>query len=478
MKIFNLALTIIALIFLSNAIVTNVKAQSSRLFTVNDVGDSFDANIGDRLCADANGKCTLRAAIQESNACCSAVVNFNLPLPSVINLTLGELHITRWISIVGPGSKSLTIQRSAAPGTPNFRVFHLTTSISWKSLLRGFRIKNGNANVGGGIYLESEGTVLFLSDVAVSNNTAARGGGIFNEGELSLTRSLINSNSTGGATGAGGGLYNSGTQSLAYIVNSTVTENATATGGAIFNEGNLLLINDTVSHNTASASAGSVVNAAGATANVLNTIIGMDNSPTGSLSGAFNSLGSNLITDARGGSGFTNGVNGDQVSDNNAVNPLLAPLADNGGETETRALLAGSPAINKGNNCITNVTCPSPVPSQSGFKLTIDQRTSRRVSDAVIDVGAVESSAPVLTQNGVLGTYYINPRLGGCLMILTNAATNEKRYRTTNPYGNYEFNGLSANASTAYIVETQCKRTGNNSAWVLDFDSYPLSYPF
>jgi hypothetical protein len=45
---------------------------------------------------------------------------------------------------------------------------------------------------------------------------------------------------------------------------------------------------------------------------------------------------------------FTNGVNGTIIG----VNPMLAPLAFNGGPTQTHALLPGSPAINGGNNAL------------------------------------------------------------------------------------------------------------------------------
>jgi predicted outer membrane repeat protein len=474
MKIFNLLLTILAFMFLSAATVANVKAQN-KLFTVNDAGDSFDANIGDRLCADINGRCTLRAAVQESNACCfTNTVNFNLPPVSVINLTLGELYVTRFINIVGPGSKNLTVQRSPVSGTSNFRVFHLMTSENYRSFFRGFKIKNGSTNLGGAIYVESPGTALLLNDIVISENSASRGGGIYNEGKLSLARSLVNSNSTVNAPFAGGGgLFNAGGGSLAYIINSTITENFSTSGGAIYNEGNLVLINDTISHNEASGAGGSLFNAGDGPASVLNTIIGMDDCFLGSLSGSFNSLGGNLITDARNSKGFTNGVNGDQVSDNNAIDPLLAPLADNGGETATRALQAGSPAINKGKNCVTSANCQSPYPGQGGFYLKTDQRTNhRRLDGDTVDVGAVESNAQVFTQNGSLGSYFISPREGGCLAILTNASTNEKRYRLTNPYGNYEFNSVSV--GSAYILERQCKRPGSGGVSVTDFEFYPF----
>jgi hypothetical protein len=472
MKIFNLSLVILAFVFLLTFAVTNASAQVGKLLTVNDASDSFDVNPGDHICADSSGKCTLRAAVQESNVCCfQNTINFTLPPSSVINLTLGELQITRWLNIIGPGAKSLTIQRSPAQGTPNFRIFHITTSQEWRSFFRGFRIKNGNATLGGGLYLEGASKIL-LTDVALTDNTAFQGGAIYNEGTLCLTRSLVNSNSTSASSNAaGGGIYNAGAQSVANLVNSTLTQNTSLSGGAVFNAGNLLMINDTISHNAATVAASSVYNAG--TANILNTIIGMDNTAISSLQGAFVSMSGNLITDARNSTGFTNGTNGDQVSDNNAINLMLGALADNGGETETRALLAGSPAINHGNNCVLNADCPSPYPWQSGYHLQTDQRTNhKRASEDTVDVGAVESNTTILNLNGSWSTYNISPRLNGCMIVTTNAMTNEKQYRPTNPFGNFEVSGLVS--AYVYLIERQCKRAGNSFAWVADFEPYPF----
>jgi hypothetical protein len=67
-------------------------------------------------------------------------------------------------------------------------------------------------------------------------------------------------------------------------------------------------------------------------------------------SGGFTSQGYNLIGKNNGCSGFANGVNADKVGSlANPINPLLAPLANYGGSTQTHALLPGSPAIDAGN---------------------------------------------------------------------------------------------------------------------------------
>ena len=68
------------------------------------------------------------------------------------------------------------------------------------------------------------------------------------------------------------------------------------------------------------------------------------------MAGLFTSLGHNLIGQTNGCAGFTNGVNGDKVGSilTGAINPLLGPLANNGGTTQTHALLPSSPALNAG----------------------------------------------------------------------------------------------------------------------------------
>ncbi len=75
---------------------------------------------------------------------------------------------------------------------------------------------------------------------------------------------------------------------------------------------------------------------------VANTIIAGNTAPTGpDLDGFITSLGHNLIGNSSGSSGFV-------AADLQSVNPLLGPLQNNGGPTETMAPLPGSPAIAAG----------------------------------------------------------------------------------------------------------------------------------
>ena len=69
--------------------------------------------------------------------------------------------------------------------------------------------------------------------------------------------------------------------------------------------------------------------------------------------GEFVSGRHNLIGDGTGGTGFTNGVGGDIVGTGaNPIDPKIGALANNGGRTRTHALLAGSRAIDRGDNAV------------------------------------------------------------------------------------------------------------------------------
>src|SRR6185295_17396641 len=107
--------------------------------------------------------------------------------------------------------------------------------------------------------------------------------------------------------------------------------------------------------------------------------------------GTFTSRGHNLIGDGSGSSGFTG--TGDQVGTSALpINALLAPLGNNGGPTQTRALLPGSPAIDSGDNCVTEN------PGCFTTPLTTDQRGAGflRNSGASVDIGAFEVQQVVL----------------------------------------------------------------------------------
>ena len=281
----------------------------------------------------------------------------------------------------------------------------IVVSISDLSVRHG-RISSSQSGVnefeGGGV-LNASGSTLALTRVALRDNQSlTTGAGISNHGQLTIMSSSIDNNDAIQGAGTGGGVANSGTLAL---VDSTVAENGAFAGGGIVNSGNLTITNSTISMNeslgaggishtagtltmTSSTVAGNAGNAsisAGSPATVKNTIVA--GGPTAACTGTITSLGHNLSNDSS--CGFT--ATGDQQN----ANPMLGPLASNGGPTQTHALLAGSPAIDAG-----SLDCPPPAADQRGVTR---QQDGNATPGAVFDIGAVER---VPAPNAASAGYY------------------------------------------------------------------------
>jgi hypothetical protein len=257
--------------------------------------------------------------------------------------------------------------------------------------VRNLTIANGRnyGHGGGGIY--NDGTLTLTNSTLSGNSAVLYGGGIYNSGTLTLTHCTLSGNSAD--FGSGGGIYNTGTLTL---TNSTLSGNSTArygSGGGIYNTATLTLTNCTLSGNSAAEYGGGIFNVGSkyvqpGTLTLGNTVVA--NSPSGGDCFAGFEItddGHNLIEDATNSCGLTNGVNGNIVG----VDPLLGPLANNGGPTQTHALCTGpgtphpdcpamSPAIDAGDAA----QCPA-----------TDQRGAPRPYGATCDIGAYESGAQV-----------------------------------------------------------------------------------
>jgi len=252
---------------------------AGKTFTVNSTLDQVDANPGDGTCATASAVCTLRAAIQESNAYTGTDAVTIVLSNKKYTLTIagrgedaaatGDLDITRSVTIKGKGSTKTFIN-----GNKLDRVLHikyvtgaLTVNISGVAIQNGMAEDSYFANTveGGGILIDR--ATVTLTNCAVSENSAVSatdnvsgGGGIYvyNAGTLTVKNSVISNNTVQAAqTAAGGGIYNeSGT---VILTGSTVSGNSAwcpgsgAYGGGIWNIGvAFTMTNTTVSRNTVS----------------------------------------------------------------------------------------------------------------------------------------------------------------------------------------------------------------------------------
>jgi CSLREA domain-containing protein len=271
------------------------------------------------------------------------------------------------------------------------------TNVTISNNAAGDCFSHGGAGRGGGIYVSSNSIVTIVNSTINNNRPGVNnffggqgtGGGIANDsnGNVSILGSTINNN---GPSDFGGGLSNDG---VAKVQNSTFSGNNASTGGGIWHQNGALRITScTITSNPT----GRGFVASGSQPVVRNTIVA-GNGPE-DLSGIFNSQGHNLIGNPGTVTGFTNGVNGDQVGTSGSpLHAELGPLANNGGPTMTHALLSTSPALDAGDNCVTEVAhCGDANISQ----LPTDQRGTffNRIVDgpdvnttATVDIGAYET---------------------------------------------------------------------------------------
>jgi CSLREA domain-containing protein len=407
--------------------------------------------------------CTLREAIQAANNATGTTDTIGFSVTGTINLVAPLPAISDGLTISGPGADRLTVQRSTASNTPAFSVFNITTTGT--VTVSNLTIRNGGFVLrGAGIDHENGGTLtisncvfdgnqgdegaainsagmLTVTNCVFTANDSATGGAIDNVGTATVTNCTMTGNSGGGF--GGGAIYNTGTIT---IRNSTLAGNSArgskSNGGGINNGGTLNIANSTISGNNAlsngggiyvnfgvanvsnctiasnSASTGGGVTRAGGIFNVKSSIIALNTAPSVTnpqdVNGLFASQGFNLIGKTDGSSGFpaANDLTGTAAS---PLDPKLGPLQDNGGPTDTRTLLSGSPAIDKG----TSVTI-------AGTTLTTDQRGvgyARTINKGIAnaadgtDIGAFELGAQIKAvsrkTHGSVGVFDVNLPLAG-----------------------------------------------------------------
>ncbi len=292
-----------------------------------------------------SGAGSLRQAIVDAPA--NGTIRF--AVEGDIILTSGELLINKPLRVLGGRQQRITV--SVASNLSNSRVFRVT------------------------------GGPVTISDLTIQDGDNSlfddTGGGIYNLGDLQLLRVTLRDNKSV----SGGGLSNS-SGARVTLINSTVSGNLAVdpgicdggVGGGIINSGGTVnLINTTVTDNEGECQGGGVYMSSG-TVMLSNTIVGKNlgfAKDCKAVGGDFISRGFNLDSD--GACGL------DQPSDLPMTDPLLGPLQDNGGPTDTHLPIVGSPVIDAGD--IT--TAPAR-----------DQRGVKRPQGPAADIGSVEVEQP------------------------------------------------------------------------------------
>jgi hypothetical protein len=366
-----------------------MKMFPSFLLTLTAVNFSFGATLTVTNTADT-GPGSLRQALVE--AADGDIITFALPTPSSIGLTSGNLMVDKDLTITGPGAANLTIERDSA-SSDLFDILEITAGHIVS--VAGVTVAHGDGETGA-IY--NLGT-LTLENCAISENTAsdlgACAGAICNTGDLTILNSTIANNVTAfapaGISSFKGALTLTNCTLSGNLVGgfgstpSVVLNPPQSPGGGLFLSGGSAVITDSTIADNIAGFGGDGIFVGNATVEIKNTIIAGNG--TQDVSGKVGSLGYNLIGNGDGAT--ITAAAGDQIGTATApIDPLLGPLQDNGGPTETRALLPGSPAIDKGG---------------AADDIATDQRGRFRPVDAIAippaqdgdnsDIGAFEKQA-------------------------------------------------------------------------------------
>lgn len=214
-----------------------------------------------------DGAGSLRAAIAAAVA--GDTIEFSV---ATVTLTSAELLIDKSLIIDG-GASGVTITRSGALGTPQFRIFKLVGAEN-EVTLEGLTISNGYPQepsvdengepsliVGNGGAVFIEGVSLTVRNSTFSANQATNGGGIYNDGgTLSVSDSTFNDHTF---PTNGGAIYNDG-GTLSVERSRFIDNNANFGGGAIYNNaGSATLLESTFSANTSNNRGGGIYNVNG-----------------------------------------------------------------------------------------------------------------------------------------------------------------------------------------------------------------------
>jgi predicted outer membrane repeat protein len=247
---------------------------------------------------------------------------------------------------------------------------------------------------GGGVFIGGFASTIVYSTISGNTVTmtgpSSGGGGIYNDGGLSMVGSTLSGNSVTGtqSTSGGGGMYS---HDSAAVTNSTFANNTSADyGGGVDSYPTTYtqtFTNATFLQNSATVAGGNIDNDTNNTVVLTNSIVAGGSSSAGPdvfNSGTLTSGGYNIIQTAVT---FSGGV----TTGNVTKNPMLSPLANNGGPSPTAAD-AGSPAAGMIPFTINNGSIS---PTCGIFNGTIglivqDQRGYLRGTSNVCDAGAYE----------------------------------------------------------------------------------------
>jgi CSLREA domain-containing protein/uncharacterized repeat protein (TIGR01451 family) len=395
--------------------VQNSNPQNNHAFRIFNVTTSGTASISGITIANGD-------VFSQTDYLGAGIQNYNAGTVNVTNCTLKNNDAHQWFDQLGhrgPPALGGGVANRAG-GTIN---------------INSSTLDDNSADYGGGIYNSGNGTVNVSNSTITHFNSATYGGAIYNDNKINLTNTTLDGNDanfgggiyndsgtvvitgctlsnnssyhSGGITfGAGGGIYNVNA-AVVNVINSTLydngNDNGSATGGGIYNAGTLTVTNSTLTLNYIGGAGGGIFNDSTGTATIKSTIIADNDIVTGStgsivggpdLYGSFISQGYNLISATDGNTGFNQptdltGSGTGSLDAGFEFDSISGPLLkDNGGPTDTVALVCGSTAIDQGTSSGLTGTLTTDQRG-SGFPRVFDDPELTNAADGA-DIGAFE----------------------------------------------------------------------------------------
>ncbi|HVV90588.1 MAG TPA: choice-of-anchor Q domain-containing protein, partial [Solirubrobacterales bacterium] len=368
-----------------------------------DVNTTADGPV-EGTCA-AGESCTLRDALAAFQSSTETEATIVIP-PGHYTLTEGELALAKGgtLDLIGAGARRTVIDGAGASRVLSLQGTFVPTAATLDANISNLTITGGAETTagedpgdGGGVLFGGQAHELTLRQVAVTGNSATTNGGGIAAPLEGTAKTVVVEDSTvadnkiaGGAplVGLGGGLFVTGNLTM---TNTTVTGNTVENGTSLDEGGGVTagpgsgtdaqptqtrIVNSTIAGNSVDTGTGggfSMYNPtalAESTSTITNTIIAGN-----SAGGATSNCGGTLTVVSSHDLADDSTCMFTDAASKTQTDPKLGPLANNGGETDTLALLAGSPAIDAG----TNEGCPP-----------TDQRGVARPIGSACDIGAYE----------------------------------------------------------------------------------------
>ena len=302
------------------------------------------------------------------------------PTSAVVTIAANDLTVTN-LANSGTGSLRQAVLNANSFSSDDTITFTISGMITLSSQID--IVNNGSVTIEGGgaiiingnnhnrVLSLASGAVVTLDQLEIRRGKANSGAAITHRGaSLTILRSTISDSAAINGT-TGGGIFSN---AALLIIDSTISGNSAAgSGGGIYvNKGTTTIVNSTVSNNSASSGGGLYVQSTGS-ATLNNSIVANSGGGDCSNSGTV-TVQNSLIEDSS--CGISDGVNGNRIGD-----PSLGTLT---GSPAYYPLNTDSIAINAGDNALAL--------DENGATLSTDEPGNTRIQHGTVDMGAYEIS--------------------------------------------------------------------------------------